>query len=87
MALLAYVLDGGCYGTVLYLDADAVVVHARSFAWLQQLLLMQHEGAGLVVSREAEGPPDLVYRGERGRAQRQSLFSHFFSFFMKKKCQ
>jgi penicillin V acylase-like amidase (Ntn superfamily) len=49
---------------VLYLDADAVVVHTRSYDWLRALVASAPQD-GLVVSREAEGPSELIYRGER----------------------
>jgi len=60
------------------MDADAVVVHTRSFDWLRALVASAPQD-GLVVSREAEGPPDLIYRGERASSDGAKVsYLHFF---------
>jgi hypothetical protein len=43
----------------LYIDADATIVHTHTHAWLD--LLTKNRGFDLVISREAEGPNDLIY--------------------------
>jgi len=58
--LIAYMLRR--YATVLYVDADASVVHTHTSGWLEDLLDDMATGDyDLAVSREGEGPKELIY--------------------------
>lgn len=60
--LVSYMLQR--YATVLYVDADAAVVHTHTTGWLEDLLDESSE-FDFVVSREGEGPKELIY-SEKG---------------------
>lgn len=51
------------FSIVLYVDADATIVHTRSVSWFHDLI-SRTRGYDFVISRESEGPSELIYSSD-----------------------